>query len=334
MQAILAMSCFDDDEWEAIPEFVKQRNYIIPLGDGDYLAFPMPLGFNVLPNIGRIFSEIVSSKGKNTGAKIADLLSVLLDNANPLGSSTFLQTLSPTVLDPIVALIENKNFAGRPIAREDFNPLRPTPGFKRAKDTSSHASRGLSKAINYATGGTDYTPGGWSPTPDQLDYIFGTLTGGVGREFNRVYSSIELKVKGEKVPLNKIPVYGKFVGTTRDDLSVSAKYWNNVKELAVVSNELNGRRMEGVSSEDYRKKHPEASLALTADDLGEYIAQIRAARHKAEFNEKLTEEERTAKLKLLDEKITRQMTAFNTMVAKAKKGFVAADSAADDDEGE
>ena len=51
-----------------------------------------------------------------------------------------------------------------------------------AKDSASTVGKGLSKAINAVTGGTEYRPGAWSPTPDQIDFVIGQLTGGIGRE--------------------------------------------------------------------------------------------------------------------------------------------------------
>ena len=43
-----------DDHWDKIPEFVKERSLIVPLGREDYLSIPLPLGFHFLPNVGRL----------------------------------------------------------------------------------------------------------------------------------------------------------------------------------------------------------------------------------------------------------------------------------------
>jgi hypothetical protein len=60
--------------------------------------------------------------------------------------------------------------------------LNPTPGFTRAKDTASAFSKMTSEALNYLSGGSKYRPGIFSPTPDQIDYLIGQATGGVGRD--------------------------------------------------------------------------------------------------------------------------------------------------------
>lgn len=55
MQALaLAAAGFDDDE---PPDFVRERNIIIPIGGKKYITIPMPLSFHAIPNIGRITTE-------------------------------------------------------------------------------------------------------------------------------------------------------------------------------------------------------------------------------------------------------------------------------------
>lgn len=319
LQALIAAAGFDDDEWEDIPEFLKQRNFIIPTGNHTYLMFPMPLGFNVLPNLGRIPTELALNGGRRIGTRITDLLTVLVDSANPLGSATLAQMIAPTVVDPIVALSENKNFAGFPIAKEDTNPLQPTPGFARAKDTSSHVARGIAKGINYATGGTKYTPGLLSPTPDQIDYIFGTLTGGAGRELNKVYQSTEMLATGKDIPESKKPVVGRFFGTTDDEIATAARFWTNVKDLNSLEMEIKGRAKDGEDPAEFIGKNPEAGIIRQANRFERQISKMRSERHRIEFDEKITEQERTTQLKGIDADITNAMGEFNAMAADAKK---------------
>jgi len=100
MQAVLlAMAGFREDE---PPEFVKERNFIIPTPDGKYLSIPYPLGLHILPNLGRITTEFVLGGGKNAGKKVANLTGSFMDAFSPVGSSGLsIQSVLPTVLDPI-----------------------------------------------------------------------------------------------------------------------------------------------------------------------------------------------------------------------------------------
>ena len=164
-----------DDHWDKIPEFVKERSLIVPLGRADYLSIPLPLGFHFLPNVGRLAVEfMLGGPDKTAGRQVGRLLQVVLDAFNPLGGSqTFSQMVTPTVADPAVALWQNRDWTGRPIYRETMNPLDPQPGTAMAKDSATPWAKAASELTNWITGGTKYQPGMWSPTPDQIDYVFG-----------------------------------------------------------------------------------------------------------------------------------------------------------------
>jgi len=94
MQALaLAAAGFDDDE---PPEFVRERNLIIPIGGKKYLTIPMPLGFHVIPHTSRVLTEYALSGFRDGPERFASIAGALVDAFNPVGSSTIAQTLSPT----------------------------------------------------------------------------------------------------------------------------------------------------------------------------------------------------------------------------------------------
>jgi hypothetical protein len=133
----------DDDEYSKIPDFVRERSLIIPLGGTRYLALPLPLGFHVIPNIGRIAAEAAFGRQDiSNGKRLVDLIVIGAEAFNPIGGfGTPMQMIAPTVLDPIAALSENTDWTGAPIYREDMSGLDPTPGFTRTKDSASAISK-------------------------------------------------------------------------------------------------------------------------------------------------------------------------------------------------
>jgi hypothetical protein len=65
IQALLAfLAGWDDDQ---PPQFLREKNFLIPMPDGHYIALPMPLGFNLFPNLGRIATEFALRGGKDAG---------------------------------------------------------------------------------------------------------------------------------------------------------------------------------------------------------------------------------------------------------------------------
>lgn len=105
-----------DDECKKIPEFVKERAIILPLGRQDYVAIPLPLGFHVFPNIGRTIVEMAvhDDPTKSRMGHVLDMAVLALDAYNPLGGSADLgQMASPTWFDPALALATRIGQAGR-----------------------------------------------------------------------------------------------------------------------------------------------------------------------------------------------------------------------------
>jgi DNA repair protein RadC/DNA-binding protein H-NS len=155
---LLAAFGFDEDE---PPDFVKERNIVIPTGGGKYITVPMPLGYNVIPNTSRILTEWGLSGFKDTHKRVAQITGAALDMFNPIGNAGWsMQTLTPTVGDPLVALTENRDWTGKPIAKEDISNLDPTPGYSRSKETASYISKAMAKFLNFATGWNRLHPRG------------------------------------------------------------------------------------------------------------------------------------------------------------------------------
>ena len=270
----------DDDEWAKIPEFVKERSIIIPLGKQDYLTIPMPLGFQFLPNIGRLAVEMAVYTDKTAGRQMASLATVLADAFNPLGGSApALQIAAPTVLDPFVALAQNKDWTGRPIYVENLNALNPEPGFKRTKDSATPWAKGFAEAINAITGGTQYVPGGWSPTPDQIDYVIGQLTGGIGREAGKVAATAAAPFSGEELPPYKIPLVGRLYGSTGGTSGQSEAFYERIRQANVAESEIKGRLKDGGGIAAYLQEHPRAvELSALGNAAERQVRELRGIR--------------------------------------------------------
>lgn len=311
MQALMgALAGWDDDE---PPQFAREKNFIIPVpGTDKYASIPMPLGFHVLPNVGRIVTEFMMSGFKDPGKRLVRLAGVVLDAFNPIGSGTLAQTLSPTIGDPIIALAENEDWTGKSIYKADFNKLHPTPGWTRTKDTASPPSKWLSYAINYVTGGGKYEIGMLSPTPDQIDYLVGQATGGVGRELLKTAQYVSSKATGEELPIYKTPLgVGRFVGETKGQSSETSKFYRNLERIGEHKSALEEMKdaRDSAALQVYLTAHPEARLVQMADRAQREVGYLR--RQKRELIEKGASRER---IKLMDEKITTLTKRYNEML--------------------
>jgi hypothetical protein len=316
MQAVLlAMAGFEEDEPK---DFIKDKNLIIPTGmltgkEGTYFAIPMPLGYNAIPAFARRLTELAMSDNPNYTKALVGTAGMILDAFNPLGSATLGQTIAPTVLDPMVALIENRDFSGRPIAREDMSGMDPTPGYTRAKENASSISKGLSYVINLLTGGTDYKQGALSPTPDQLDYLIGQITGGVGRELIKVGKTGEALVTGEDLATYNIPVVGRFVGSQKQRAMETSRFYDNVKLLNEHQREIEGREKDEKDTSKYLEKNPEAELYKASDKIYRRTLKLKKQRKELKAAGAGKEE-----LQEYDDAILDTMRELNEAVKSAK----------------
>jgi hypothetical protein len=301
---MLAMAGFDEDE---PPGFTRERNLIIPTGGGKYITIPMPLGFNVIPNTGRILTEWALSGFDRTPERAVQMATAFFEMFNPIGNAGLsIQTIAPTIVDPLVALGENRDWTGAPIARKDFNSLDPTPGYTRAKDTASWFSKELSYYLNLASGGTEFAPGAFSPTPDQLDYLVGQIFGGLAREGMKVEQTAAALVTGQELPPYKIPLVGRFYGDTAGSSATSSRFYNNLQRMNIHSNEIAGRREAGRPIGEYMAKNPEARLASEAQRTYRDVQKLR--KRKREMLDKGASKE---SIRVIEQQITRRMERFN-----------------------
>ena len=292
-----------------------RRRLIIPIGDKKYITIPMPLGFHAIPNIGRVSTEFALGGFKKPAEHVARLLAVFAEAFNPIGSAGLsIQTIAPTAIDPLVALSENKDWTGKPIAKEDFNKLSPTLGFSRNKDTASDPSKWIAEVINTISGGNKYVPGITSPTADQIDYLFGQLTGGVAREAGKTQQSLKAKYTGEDLAPHKIPLVGRFYGDSSTQSSQGNAFYSNLKRINEVEAELKERRKDRLPLDGFKAGNPEYQLVARANLIERLVSKQR--RMKSELIENDAPREQ---VKVVDERITKLMAGLNQRVKELRQ---------------
>jgi hypothetical protein len=310
VQAVmLAAAGYDEDD---PPEFVREKNFIIPLADGTYFTVPYPLGYNVLPSSGRIVMEFMLHGGKNPGKHIASFTSAVINSVNPLGSSGLAtQTLMPTVIDPLIALGENRDSFGRPISRED-RATSPTPGYSRSRETSTALGKGIAEFLNWASGGDKYVKGKISPTGDDVDFLAGQVGGGLYREISKAAKAVGSTITGEEIPAYRRPIVGRFIGETGSNASISQTFYENVTRLTDHENTIKGLKKDKLPTDSYKAKNPEARLWPRANSIENEVNAINKQKRLAIEKNKPKEV-----IQRLDEKKARIMKHFNDQVKKA-----------------
>ena len=319
LQALmLAAMGFDDEE---PPEFVRDRSFLIPNfvtdNDKDYIALPLPLGLHVLPATARRVTEFAGRGFKDPAGFIGGLLGLYADAFNPIGGgSDVVAAVMPSVFDPAVALARNKDWTGRPIAKQDFSSLNPTPGHTRARDTATAWSTAIAEFLNWSTGGTDFKPGLFSPTPDQIDYLIGQAFGGVAREASKIAATGRSFATGEDLPVYKMPLIGRLAGNANEAAAERGRYYNTLRELNMHEAEIKGRREsgQGATIAEYLRDNPEARLVSAARDAERDVRALQ--KRKRELVERGAAPET---VRLLEERIARRMKQLNDRVRSLRE---------------
>lgn len=318
-QAImLAMAGYEEDE---VPDFIKARAFIIPVQgkEKNYIAIPLPLGLHVLPNTGRVITDLALSGGKEAGKKSFNAVGEIAGAFSPLGGGNIftadgaLRTALPTIIDPVVEIGFNKNFAGGQISKEPRGESDVRPGFARVKESTQRsvtgqAYIGISKALNSVSGGTEYEAGLASPTPEQVQYIAQVAGGGLLREIEKSINLSGAAARGDKVPQSKIPVLGRLWGEVDNDAVDKSRYFESSKAIlkAKAAERAAAKAGDADAVQKLYADRPELKAAYTQDQISRAIANLnRLAVSPANDPEQLRQ---------LDEARLLQMRSLNKVI--------------------
>lgn len=325
LQALmLAFAGFDEDE---PPEFIKSRALIIPIGgDKRYIAIPYPLGLHVIPNTGRVLTELTINGGKDIGKRSVEAIGEIAGAFNPMGGGNIfttdgaLRTLAPTIVDPLIELAANKNFAGFEIEKKPFREEGDNrPGFQRARESTQRSTTGqvylgISKAVNAMTGGNDFEAGVSSPTPERVRYLAHTVGGGVLRELEKSINTSMGLLNDDEVTARGIPVIGRFYGEIDSDQSERSRYFESAKTIKKFETSRKAADKAGATeiADKLIQQHPELEMARSLNNVQERISKLnkKAAETINDREElKRIDEDRFAEMKGLNDELKKMERA-------------------------
>lgn len=212
-----------DDDYDNIPEYVRQNSIVIPLGGKMYASIPLPIEFRAFYGIGDIVYQVLTGKYKDRNAA-ADILERLLDATprNFIGGSgsgdkgvigAIAANAMPDVFKPVIeAYITNTDFTGRPIVKDtEYNKYEPE--YQRVYKGTAKELLAVSEFINNVTGG-DYATKGWADSvwlnPGAVEHLLESYFGGVGKTVMQTYKTMQSPVTGD-FALRSVPVASGFM---------------------------------------------------------------------------------------------------------------------------
>jgi len=244
----------DEDEdgrlvYDKIQPYILEHNLILPdpfgFTERSYIAIPMPYGLNMAHNIGRATSQTTRG-GTTAGKATSSIIGTIVDVINPIGGTeSFTNFAAPTVLDPFIDVLENEDYAKKPVYKEAaFNDLGPNS--QRYWSTTNPSSIWVSNMLNNLTGGTPDMKGFIDVSPDVMNFWLEYATGGVGRFVQRT-AELPVRVYEEGLDediFREIPFVRKIIGSvsSREDYG---NYIEKRDKILVVGKEIKGALQSG-----------------------------------------------------------------------------------------
>ena len=264
----------EDDYWNQ-SDYKRRNNWMFFTGDG-YISIPLPPVLRELYGMGDIMYGAVTGRIP-AGRAGLDMLrqiqsAVGFVNLIPEVSQepdmvTYAKAFAPDLAAPMLDVISNTDFMGRPIAKwTDFNEY--SPEYERVyKGVSPHWVE-LSKLLNEVGGDEGRRSDFWGNfiNPEMMEHLFTSYGGGIGKTLNNLVGMIIDKAEGndENIdPFRKMPVIPRFY-TPNDEKTVvpaiNRKFYDYNYQYNVAKNAYRTYR-KGVNS----KEHPEYQKYL--DDM-------------------------------------------------------------------
>ena len=198
----------DEDEWDQIDDFVKDTNYIVLLNNGKKLTIKLPYGWNFFYGLGSTAENFIRGDG-DARTSLLRLFDTAMNSFNPISGGSLLQTVIPTIGDPIAQIYENKTWNGGPIypTENPYGPKNPDveryfPKARPLSITTAKEFRKLTKNLPKYTGGIIDPV---DVSPETLDFMFDFVSGGTGRFLANTIQTGSSLFSGELPPLRRIP---------------------------------------------------------------------------------------------------------------------------------
>ena len=212
---LLGRAFADDDdegrnEWDNIPDYIKDRNIILPFKIGGlYVKIPAPWVYNSFWRMGGILGELSADK-RDMASVPVDMGLLAMNTFNPMQSASLLQSLSPTALDPFVQAVENKNFAGNPIKPTSFPGAAALPESQLYGNSTHKAYVGLAQTLNALTGGDVAKSGFIDISPGAIHNYVNFFTAGVGKAAGQVYELGALPFNDKEFEVKGVPILSTY----------------------------------------------------------------------------------------------------------------------------
>ena len=260
--SMMAYALLGDDEetyWD-IPEGVRRNNIVLPIPfSKGFLKIPLPHELRPFYAIGELAMSVLLGKEevedalKEAAMVFADLIPVDLTG----NGGNLIVNLTPTVVQPVVQLVANKDYFGSPIYRKyDYNEKEPewTKAYRGSNAYLVDATRWL----NEITGGDNHKRGAINLNPAVIEHLFEGYLGGAGKTLNKTAKTISMIWDEDSRIIRNVPVVSSFIQTPNkltSNSNLNEEYYDAIDEFKETERILRGYKRDArMGYEEYAEK--------------------------------------------------------------------------------
>lgn len=294
----------DEDDYDKIDDYTKERNVVIKHGDG-WVKIPVPYGYGFFYNLGRAMAD--AQRKNDFGLVPWHLTASAIEELTPFGDvvtnsdegfnldQVFMGTL-PTALKIPGQVATNKQlFSGSEIMPESpFDKSQPDRD-KMWRTTKGTIYDEIAGYLEMA---------GLDVSPETLKYSFRTATGGAGALVDTGVSAAMLKSGGAELEPQEVPFLRKIYheNTVREDRAAFQKTRLEAQKAAEEFARAMKKQDFVTAKEIAQDKNELIALDRYADKLQKVVKVWRDEQDKIRLDKTLSAGEKRIKLKELEAK--------------------------------
>ncbi|MCG7492462.1 LPD38 domain-containing protein [Thalassobius sp. Cn5-15] len=213
----------DDEEYDSLPEYEKQRNLILPSFTGEgFNKVSLPYGFSTFINFGRVMSAGLI-RGKMSGADMfGSMVSEMGSSWSPMGNMLHWSAAVPDAADPVAQAYFNQNafFGGKiHFGDEDRGPMS-----HQSQPSQSWVAGPIAQKANLVTGGSDIEKGKLDMHPKQVDHVLRGYLGGYYTLLEKSGVVASRLYGGQSIKTSDIPILDAYTADRKVSAITGAAY--------------------------------------------------------------------------------------------------------------
>lgn len=265
------------DNWDKVPQHRKMNYWALGLPNSETTVGPrMPRQFAWALSAAINLERLMFGSDYKAEDMVKDTLLSVINTASPIDSSgSGWQAITFTLGDPVVQLLENRDFAGNWINPPDF-PGDKRPASEKAMRNTPEWSKNAAKLLNWMSGGDEVVEGKVSIRPGTLDHAVKFLIGGAGQEGKRIFELPNKILSGEWT-YNDIPIARKLMSGA-DKHYEQREFFQSVEAVEALTDSVEQYEKLGKKEEAaaLRKEHPlEWAMRFRAAVARKKVTRIR-----------------------------------------------------------